>query len=68
MIIIIITSFLLMRELNCLLREFICLNRKHTHKNIVPSLAKWLSVRSQTTWLWVRVPLQSLKLQISCLF
>ena len=28
------------------------------------SLAKWLSVRLQTTWLWVRVQLQSLKLQI----
>ena len=28
------------------------------------SLAKWLSVRSRTKWLWVRVPLLSLKLQI----
>ena len=28
-------------------------------------LAKWLSVRSWTTWLWIRVQLQSLKLQIS---
>ena len=32
------------------------------------SLAKWLSVRLRTKWLWVRVPLQSLKLQISRLF
>ena len=24
------------------------------------SLAKWLSVRLQTKWLWVRIPLQSL--------
>ena len=24
------------------------------------SLAKWLSVRLQTKWLWVQVPLQSL--------
>ena len=32
------------------------------------SLAKWLSVRLQTKWLWVRVPFQSLKLQISHLF
>ena len=27
-------------------------------------LAKWLSIRLRTNWLWVRVPLQSLKLQI----
>ena len=27
-------------------------------------MAKWLSVRLQTKWLWVRIPLQSLKLQI----
>ena len=25
------------------------------------SLAKWLSVHLQTKWLWVRVPMQSLK-------
>ena len=29
------------------------------------SLAKWLSVHLQTNWLWVRVSLQSLNLQIS---
>ena len=29
--------------------------------SLVVSLAKWLSVRLRTTWLWVRVPLQSLK-------
>ena len=29
------------------------------------SLTKWLSVCLRTKWLWVRVPLQSLKLQIS---
>ena len=29
------------------------------------SLAKWLSVRLRTKWFWVRVQLQSLKLQIS---
>ena len=28
------------------------------------SLAKWLSVRLRTNWLWVRVPLQSLILDI----
>ena len=28
------------------------------------SLAKWFSVRLPTTWLWVRIPLQSLKFQI----
>ena len=32
------------------------------------SLAKWLSVHLRTKWLWVRVLLQSLKLQISRLF
>ena len=31
------------------------------------SLAKWLSVRLRTKWFWVRVQLQSLHLQISCL-
>ena len=29
--------------------------------NHLVSLAKWLSVRLRTKWLWVRVPLQSLK-------
>ena len=28
---------------------------------IQASLAKWLSVRLRTKWLWVRIPLQSLK-------
>ena len=28
------------------------------------SLPKWLSVRLRTTWLWVKIPLQSLILQI----
>ena len=28
-----------------------------------PSLAKWLSVRLRTKWLWVRIPLLSLRLQ-----
>ena len=32
------------------------------------SAAKWLSVRLRTMWLWIRIPLQSLKLQISRLF
>ena len=32
------------------------------------SLAKWLSVRLRTKWLWVRILLLSLKLQIWCLF
>ena len=32
------------------------------------SLTNWLSVSSQTKWLWVWVPLQSLKLQILRLF
>ena len=36
--------------------------------NWLASLGKWLSVRVRTKWLWVRVPLQSLNLQISRLF
>ena len=32
------------------------------------SLAKWLSFCLRAKWLWLRVPLQSLKLQISHLF
>ena len=32
------------------------------------SLAWWLSVRLRNKWLWVRIPLQSLKYQISRLF
>ena len=38
-----------------------------TQLNQLASLAKWLGVCLQTKWLWVRVQLQSLKLQISCL-
>ena len=36
-----------------------------TQLNQFASLAKWLSVRLWIEWLWLRVPLQSLKLQIS---
>ena len=36
-----------------------------TQLNHLASLAKWLSVRLWTRWLWVRIQLQSLKLQIS---
>ena len=32
------------------------------------SLAKWLGVRLRTKWLWVRIPLQSVKLRISRFF
>ena len=48
--------------------------RTHNHlvrKRILShldSLAKWLSVPLRTKWLWVRIPLQSLKLQIWRLF
>ena len=40
------------------------LARKRT-LNYLVSLAKWLSVRLLTKWLWVRVQLQSVKFQIS---
>ena len=36
-------------------------------KRTLNNLAKWLSVCLRTKWFWVRVQLQSLKLQISCL-
>ena len=47
-----------------------CTIQISTHKqlNHLASLAKWLSVHLWTKWLWVRVQLQSLKLQISRLF
>ena len=32
-----------------------------TQLNHLASLAKWLSVRLRTKWLWVRVPLQIMK-------
>ena len=35
--------------------------------NHLASLAKWLSVRLRIKWLWVRVPLQSLNLEMWCL-
>ena len=35
-----------------------------TQHNHLASLAKWLSVRLQTKWLWVGIPLLSLKLQM----
>ena len=34
-----------------------------TQLNYLVSLAKWLSVSLRTKWLWVQVPLQSLKLR-----
>ena len=45
----------------------------HTDKysqqlNHLASLAKWPSVRLWTKWLWIRILLLSLKLQIWCLF
>ena len=43
-------------------RRYDC-NGTRTHNQ--PSMAKWLSVRLQTKWLWVWVPMHSLKLQIS---
>ena len=38
-----------------------------TQLNHFTSLAKWLSVHLWTKWLWVRVQLQTLELQILCL-
>ena len=49
---------------------FAGLVRKETLNYLVKlaNLATWLSVRLQTKWLWIRVPLQSLKVQTSRLF
>ena len=38
--------------------------RALNHLTKLVSLAKWLSVRLRTKWLWVRIPLLSLKLQM----
>ena len=42
--------------------------RTLNHSANLASLAKWFSVPLGTKWLWVRVPLQSLKPQISRMF
>ena len=48
--------------------------RTHSHLvgkqtlNHLASFAKWLSVCLRTKWMWVRVPLQSLNLQLLLLF
>ena len=47
--------------------HLVCKN-KLNHLAKLASLAKWLRVCLQTKWLRVQVPLQSLKLQILCLF
>ena len=36
--------------------------------NVMASLAKWLSVRLRTKWLWVQVQLQSLDANVYCNF
>ena len=56
-------AFLLLKKL---LQKYLT-----TTSQICPNLAslvKWLSVHLRAKWLWVRVPLQSLKLQIWRLF
>ena len=40
----------------------------NTQLNHLANLAKGLKVGLQTKWLWVRVPLKSMKLQILLLF
>ena len=42
--------------------------RKKKEERKLASLAKWLSVRLRTKWLWVRVPLQPFNLQTWRLF
>ena len=43
-------------------------NQTVKHWAKLASLAKWLNVRLWTTWLWVRIPLQLLKLKLPRLF
>ena len=39
--------------------------QKHlVHKRTLSHLAKWLSVRLRTKWLWVRIPLRSIKIWV----
>ena len=42
-------------------KELLAQRRRHSH---LASLAKWFSVRLRTKWLWIRIMLLSLKLQI----
>ena len=44
-----------------------CLSNSNGSIIWLTSLAKWLSVRLQNKWLWVRITLLSFKLQIYCL-
>ena len=48
--------------------KYLVAKLKIFNKIKLASLAKWLSVRLRIKWLWIRIPLQSLKLQISRLF
>ena len=41
-----------------------CIQVLTTQFNHLESLTKWLDVRLWTKWLWIRIPLQSLNLQI----
>ena len=54
---------------SCLnVKELLARSRRHIwrlsdcNRTQMASLAKWLGVRLQTKWLWVRVPLQSLRM------
>ena len=48
-------------------RNHVWLQLDSNHLAKLASLAKWSSVRLRTKWFWIRVQLQSLHLQISCL-
>ena len=59
-----------------ILKKLVDCNGTRTHSHLVckrtlnhlASFAKWLSVCLRTKWMWVRVPLQSLNLQLLLLF
>ena len=49
-------------------QNYLARKQSLNHLAELSSLAKWLSVCLRSKWLWVRVLLQSLNLQIPCLF
>ena len=48
-----------------MIRTYSQMHRTDKYSQNLASLGKWLSVRLRTKWLWVPVPLHSLKVQIS---
>ena len=62
-----ITSFAKVAPKNVGISIKICKTTCERLKRLLKVLAKWLSVHLRTMWLWVQVPLQSLKYLIKTL-